>query len=197
MAPPATRTILIATASEQGAWSRFRDSPEAADHRGDPLDRWSERVIRSVAEELDATPLFPNARPHWPFLTWAMRAEPLWPSPVGMSVHATYGLWYSCRGALAFPTRLTLPRSPAQRRPCDDCGPRPCLDACPVGAFREGRYDAVRCATHVASPAGTECRERGCLARRACPVGESYAHSPERALFHMTAFLKAMRSGDS
>jgi len=33
--------------------------------------------------------------------------------------------------------------------------------------------------------------ERGCLARRACPVGVAQAHGAEQAAFTMRAFLEA------
>jgi len=31
----------------------------------------------------------------------------------------------------------------------------------------------------------------GCLARRACPVGQYYAYEPEQMHFHMLAFRKS------
>jgi hypothetical protein len=60
-----------------------------------------------------------------------------------------------------------------------------------VAAFQPGGYDVDRCAAHLRTAEGAECRERGCLARRACPVGREHAYGPAQAQFHMTAFLSA------
>jgi hypothetical protein len=35
----------------------------------------------------------------------------------------------------------------------------------------------------------------GCLARRACPVGQAHVYGPAQARFHMAAFLAAHRDG--
>jgi hypothetical protein len=47
------------------------------------------------------------------------------------------------------------------------------------------------CRRQVASVEGAECRTRGCLARRACPIGHSEAYPPDEMAFHMAAFLAA------
>jgi hypothetical protein len=43
----------------------------------------------------------------------------------------------------------------------------------------------------VKSAAGSDCRERGCRARRACPVGSEFSYVEEQARFHINAFLRA------
>jgi hypothetical protein len=114
----------------------------------------------------------------------------MWPSALGMSIHDTHGVWMSFRGALAFAAMEELGEERAVR-PCDDCASTPCLKACPVDAFAGGNYDVDACVAHVASREGAACRERGCLARRACWVGQDWVPEPERAAFHMGAFLRA------
>jgi hypothetical protein len=37
---------------------------------------------------------------------------------------------------------------------------------------------------------GAACREGGCLARRACPVGDEFRYLPAQARFHTEAFLR-------
>ena len=49
------------------------------------------------------------------------------------------------------------------------------------------------CVDHVAGETGGSCRERGCLARRACPVGREFAYAPEAGAFHMAAVIRAVR----
>jgi hypothetical protein len=63
-----------------------------------------------------------------------------------------------------------------------------------VGAFATEGYDAAACAGHVAAPAGADCLELGCRARRACPVGPERQYDPAQARFHMAAFLAARRA---
>ena len=194
--PAGAQTLVIATGSLPAMWADFRTAPESRDGRPDPLDRWSRRVLDEIAAELDADTAFPfGDPPYWPFLDWSRRAEPLWPSPVGLHVHAEYGLWYSCRGALTFREHLELPPASEAARPCDSCAGQPCLHACPADAFRDGVYDAGRCADHVRSEEGEACRTGGCLVRRACPVGTSFIQEPERAEFHMQAFLRSYDEG--
>ena len=142
-----------------------------------------------------APPKFPSSRivpggPPWlPFQRWAMKADSVAPSPLGILIHPDYGLWHAYRGAFAFVERLPLPPREQRPSPCDSCIERPCLSACPVGAFTPGRYDVARCRDHVAGPAGRACREEGCLARLACPIGRAHAYPAAEMAFHMAAFL--------
>ena len=194
--PPGIRTMVLATAAKQDAWQCFCASPEYLDGLPDPLDRWSRRVISAAANELGGLAFFPcEGPPYWPFLAWTRLAAPVWPSPLGIHIHADYGLWFSCRGAIGFRSRLSLPRSAPRAKPCDSCVASPCLSACPVDAFSGGSYDVDRCRAWVGSESGRDCRTHGCLARRACPVGDSFTHSPERAALHMDSFLHPNTSG--
>ena len=189
----ASGTLVLLGNAGSDMWTAFRRSPEFAsgEHR---LDRWSRRVIEGLAARFGASALFPfGGPPFLPFLRWARRAETLHPSPIGPLIHPRYGLWHAYRGALNFAERLELPEVEAEPSPCATCRDRPCLDACPVGAFTSSGYDVPACVGHVASPAGGSCLMQGCLARRACPVGREYRYVPAQAEFHMRAFLGARR----
>ena len=185
-------TLILVGNVGSSAWEPFR----AAGFLGrsaHPLDDWSREVVSDLARDLGADPLFPfGGPPFLPFIRWALRADTVWPSVMGPLIHPRYGLWHAYRGALSFPAHFDLPpRNPEVRRPCDDCADRPCLVPCPVGAVREGAFDAAGCADWLTARPRCECRESGCLARRACPVGPEYAYRPAHAAFHMTAFAKA------
>lgn len=185
-------TLLLIGNVGSSLWPAFSASPEAADGRPDPLDRWSRRVARAIAYDAGAEPLFPfGGPPYLPFQRWALRAEPVAPSPLGILIHPDYGLWHAYRAALAFAVRLDLPRPDPRPRPCDSCADRPCLAACPVGAFDGDRYDVPACISHLAAAPSSSCMSGGCLARSACPVGRAFAYEAEQARFHMRAFRAA------
>jgi ferredoxin len=192
---PARSLLLVGMVGPEG-WSAFSASPEAAlpDH---PLDAWTRRVVGDLARGLEATALFPfEGPPYWPFQRWAMRTEPVAVSPLGILIHPEYGLWHAYRAALLLADRLELPPRPERSSPCEACADKPCLSACPVGAFTGSSYRVEDCAAHIWSPAGALCMEEGCRARDACPIGRGYRYSADQIRFHMQAFRRArMRQG--
>ncbi len=172
-------------------WDAFAASAEARDGQPAPLDRWSQRVIGALAAAVDGVALYPFGGPPWlAFQRWAMRAEPVFASPLGILLHPDWGLWHSYRGALALRGRLPLPDRAPVASPCESCVTQPCLSACPVGAFAPGRYDVPRCAAFAET---ADCASHGCQSRRACPVGAAHAYSVAQASFHMSPFLAAHR----
>jgi len=188
--PTGTETVILLGPREPGFWERFRDAPELADGRADPLDRWSRRVIGRIACALGGKALFPFSGPPWrPFLSWAKRTGRLHASPVGMLVDREAGLMVSLRGALALPARIDLPA--AAPSPCAACAGQPCRTACPVDALGGGEYDVGACRAHLATEAGADCLDAGCRARRACPISATYSRDPAQSAFHMRAFTKA------
>jgi len=183
-------TILLLGNLGGALWPVFAESPELADGAPHPLDRWTRRILESLAPGFGATALFPFGGPPWlPFQRWAMKADSVTASPLGILIHPDFGLWHAYRGALAFADRLDLPQGVRRPSPCDSCIERPCLSGCPVGAFSPGGYDVAVCRGHVAGVRGTACRGQGCLARLACPIGREHAYPPAQMAFHMAAFL--------
>ena len=191
-APIGAATLVLVGNAGPDMWRAFERGRRG---EADPLDSWCRRGLSEVAADLEAVALFPFDGPPWlPFLTWAMRADAVFPSPIGPLIHRTYGLWHAYRGALAFATRLDLPvAAVTHASPCDTCADKPCLAACPVDAFATGVYDVPACADFVAAPAGAGCLERGCAARRACPIAPDYVYAPVQAHHHMHHFLMANR----
>ncbi len=186
-------TLMLVGVAGRSSWDAFQAAREARLSRN-PLDRWSTRVVGELAEALGAEALFPfGGPPYLPFVRWAQRAEPVYPSPIGPLIHPDYGLWHAYRGALAFAHGIELPPPDVRPAPCDTCADKPCLDSCPVGAFTPGNYDVPACIEHIASARGGECLGGGCLARRACPVGVGFQYAPPQMAFHMAAFLAANR----
>jgi ferredoxin len=146
---PVATLVLLGNVGP-GLWGHFAAGSELTDGGPDPLDRWSERVIGALGRALGARPLFPfGGPPYLPFIAWAKRAEPVAESPLGMLIHPEHGLWHAYRGALAFAERLELPAPDTRPRPCDSCAGKPCLTACPVGAFGAEGYDVAACVGHI------------------------------------------------
>ena len=192
-----TRTVVLVGVLGDSLWPAFSNSPEYRDGAEDPLDRWSARVVAQVAEALGGGAAFPfGGAPHHPFLRWARRAEVLWPSPLGLLIHPSYGLWHSYRGALLLAEKLQLPAEDEALSPCLSCADRPCLSACPVDAFDGSRYDVDACAAHL-RVALDPCATAGCLARAACPVGAASRYPEAQARFHISAFLRSRAKEDS
>jgi hypothetical protein len=156
-----------------------------------PLDDWTRRVVLPIAEHFGARAAFPSDGPPWlPFQRWAMRAEGVKSSPLGVLIHPEFGLWHAYRAALVFDQALDFQPAPFRAHPCDSCIEKPCLTTCPVGAVTAAGYAVDNCARHVASGAGKPCRSIGCLARRACPVGADLVYPDQAMEFHMAAFLR-------
>jgi ferredoxin len=188
---PAAAVLLIGLTGG-GMWAHFDHWRMAqADHGGsDPLDRWSKIVIDALADAVGAQACYPSDAPYQPFQAWAMRAEGLQPSPLGILIHPRYGLWHSYRGALLFATwdSEALSSSAREPHPCDTCWEKPCLSTCPVGAILPDGFDVAGCRQHLVSEqrqAG--CMVSGCLARNACPVGADHRYPEAQLQFHMQA----------
>nr|WP_238365568.1 ferredoxin [Mesobacterium pallidum] len=186
--PAEGESLLLLGPGEPSFWPAFEASPERADGKPDPMDRWSHRVIGAWAAELGATAHFPDDRPFPPFYDWALRSGNCHASPILMLVHDRAGLLVSFRGALRLPWHVDLPATAPS--PCTGCA-RPCLSTCPVGALTTTGYDVAACTAWIGSPDGAECLTAGCLARRACPPARDWPRDPRQSAFHMAAFLAA------
>ncbi len=185
-------TLAIAGNVGPAMWRAFErgriDEPN-------PLDAWSRHVLDAIAARLGGHALFPfGDPPYLPFQRWAQRAGPYAPSPIGPLSHPDHGLWHAFRGALAFAHRLALPPPDTRPTPCESCADKPCLATCPVAALQPTGYDVPACVAHISTPAGADCLALSCRARRACPIGRIYTYSPKQSRFHMSAFLRALRT---
>ena len=187
-------TLLLVGNIGGAMWPAFAASSSFADPHPDRMDRWTKALIDALAAEIGAVALYPfSGPPYFPFQRWAARAEPVHVSPLRIFIHPTCGLWHAYRAALIFAEPLDLAPAVSAESPCASCTDRPCLSTCPVGAFQESGFDDLACARHVDGPNGAECRDKGCLARRACPVGGDYSYPPLQMAFHMEAFLARRR----
>ncbi len=194
-APPVSgapaRSVLLVGQAGAAPWPDFiRWRKRQAANLPNPLDAWSREIIGGIAEKFGARAVSPSDRPYLPFQQWAMRAERLRPSPLGILMHPEYGLWHAYRGALLFnhEIRIQAPQKPIYL--CDLCDGKPCLKACPVDAYSEQGFAYGDCLAHVRRDDGGACRSGGCLDRNACPYGAAYRYPAEVQGFHMAAFMR-------
>lgn len=186
---PAACVVLIGNVGGS-VWEPFRRWREGEPDGGgaEPLDNWSKQVIRPAAAAAGASAYFPSDPPWQPFQQWAMRAEGLKPSPLGVLIHPLYGLWHGYRGALAFDRAMPVTGEPAGGHPCETCVGRPCLSTCPADALAGATFDIGRCRAHLRTGEGVAgCLAHGCLSRDACPVGRDYRYPVGQLRFHMAA----------
>jgi len=171
-------------------FDRFEGSPEAVDNAPNPLDRYTERVIRrAVGAALEPAGSahvvhFPfGVRPLIPFQRLGRAAGLGGPGPLGLQIHPTYGPWWAYRALIVLDRPL-----PAAAPPGDGCAgcDAPCIAACPVGAAARGGFDIVACQARrlVAEP----CR-LSCVARITCVRGPEHRYRDEELAFHMRASM--------
>ena len=183
---PTCRSVALLSPDPHAFWPIFSASPERNDGLAHPIDRWSQRTIEALAKQVGGGAVFPfQGPPYLPFSSWAQRAGVAWQSPSGLLVHSVYGMWISFRGAVVLGEEAPL--KPEAASPCKTCA-QPCLRSCPVEALSDDGFEYRTCRDHVQSAAGAACAESGCLARRACPVGQGFAPTNEQLQLHMKAF---------
>lgn len=199
--PAAARPAVVWMVGQVGSacWPAFSSSRFFADGLPDPMDRWSQSIGDALAHAQGGVAVYPSdGPPYAPFQQWARRADPqLRTSPLRLQIHPRWGLWHALRFALVLPAvdaadarQLAAAMAPPDTDLCLACDGQPCLQACPVHAFAPGSYDVPACADHLHRPQGRDCMQRGCLARRACPVAPQLRYEPAHAAFHMQAFAK-------
>lgn len=183
------RSVMLVGHGGGSIWPYFRAWLAASDVApDDPLDTWSRAVIEPVAARFGARAVFPFEKPWLPFQQWAMRAEGLKPSPLGILMHPEFGLWHAYRGALLFDGDIPVQPPANPIHACALCDGKPCMNACPANAVTEIAFDVAACGGYLSS--GGACRDAGCLARGACPVGRAYG--AEQTAFHMAARLRGL-----
>jgi hypothetical protein len=181
-------TVLLIGNAGGAMWQAFASH---IDGERNPLDRWTKDVIDPIAENVGARVVYPFDPEVPPFQRWAVRAETVYASPLGILIHPQYGLWHAYRAALLFSEKLDLPPRSDVASPCESCAEKPCLSACPVGAFTGSAYEVAVCASHIAKP-DADCTSVGCHARNACPIGPEWRYPEAQVRFHMGAFNRSV-----
>lgn len=187
--------LLIGNAGKD-MWKIFSQSSEFCDHAPDPMNRWTKRILDGVADELGGRAVYPFDEPYWPFQRIAQKAAGVKPSPLGILIHPEFGLWHAFRGLMIFDKSHEftihindlLGEDQEMIHPCDTCLDKPCLSACPVGAFTGTRLDVQSCFAHLDSQSDPDCMKLGCQARCACPIAKEHQHAGAQMKFHMKSY---------
>lgn len=188
------KSVLLVGQAGAAPWPHFlRWLERQAQAIANPLDTWSREVIGAVAQDFGARAVSPSDKPYLPFQQWAMRAEGLKPSPLGILMHPQYGLWHAYRGALLFEDEISARPAEVAIHLCDACVEKPCLKSCPVEAYSTKGFAYQSCLAHVRGPDGEPCRTGGCLDRNACPYRTAYRYPADVQAFHMAAFAALKR----
>ncbi len=162
----------------------------------DPIDRFSQaQVARFVTDYLDGADyrlLYPGDTPV-PLGRLGELAGWCRPSPLGLGIHPTFGLWFAYRAAFLIAAPLPSVVTSPEPVPCATCHDRPCIAACPAGAvFAPAGFDVAACSTFRLQPA-SPCAGR-CLARLACPAAPEHRYGDDQIAYHYGHSLATIRT---
>lgn len=183
-------TILLVGNTGGAFWPAFERWRLLHANIANPLDTWSRQVIGHIADRFGARAVSPSDRPFLPFQQWAMRAEGLRPSPLGILMHPEFGVWHAYRGALLFDEKLDLLPARKAIHLCDLCNGKPCKKACPVNAHQTETFAYADCLEHLHDNPGGACMTGGCQDRNACPYGVKYRYPAPLQAFIAEAFVR-------
>lgn len=187
--------VVVVASGGRGFWAALARRP-GEEH---PIDRAGQEAIEGALPHLPGGRLLPvEARDRFDLRRLGALAGLGVVSPhLQLLIHPEFGPWVSVRGLVAVADPLPT-TGPLAYDPCGPCA-RPCLDACPVGAYsRAAPFDVRRCATHrLASdgpaPPPAPCADR-CRARDACVVGPAHRYGDAEMRHRHRAGLPLLRA---
>jgi len=114
------------------------------------------------------------------------------PSPMGIGIHPTYGLWFAYRIAFVTTADLVKQREDSKEHHCMNCSSKPCIDACPAKALIEdGPMDTQKCISYCVTE-GTLCNSK-CLSRVSCLIASDKRYTDEQLHYHYSRALKIFK----
>lgn len=168
-------------------WESLRENRPDFKGQVDPVDNYSAEVTQQAIDKhlpnVNKQRLFP-----WddcPVNLMALGREFAWhsPSPLGMGIHETYGLWSAYRAIWWLDTHWDDRVLSPATNVCAQCETQECVSACPAQAIDHAKTpDLGRCADYrlgVASPC-----ESTCLSRMACPYAVEHRYSAPQMRYH-------------
>lgn len=117
------------------------------------------------------------------------------PTPLGLGIHPSFGVWFAYRVALL--TTAVLPTNApvdptGQPHACLSCTHKPCISACPAQAVQPDGFDIFACSRYRLQPKSA-CADR-CLARMACPMAPEQRYTLAQIQYHYQHSLETIRA---
>ena len=184
-------TLLLVGHGGLDLWANLHGGGAGVDFATtpDPIDTFSAQVTEAALAEvlphIGRRLLYPH--PECPVDLVALGRHVGWhtPSPIGLGIHARYGLWTAFRALWALDATIDNVGGTPDVAPevCAACVTQDCVGACPADAVTVGRrFGLTACFDHRARP-DSSCADT-CHARRACPVGAEHRYITEQMAYH-------------
>lgn len=161
----------------------------------DPVDYFSLAITgRFIDEFLGAPPILMLYPTNYTIPLQQLGALAGWhhPSPLGLGINETYGVWFAYRTVFLTTFPLPLIQTPKTISPCNTCLDKPCIAACPAQAVQGvGQLRVADCVDFRLQVRST-CQNR-CLSRMACPVAPEHRYKPEQLHYHYNHSLASIR----
>ncbi|MDH3375744.1 MAG: hypothetical protein OEQ39_02090 [Gammaproteobacteria bacterium] len=191
------RSLVLIAAGGVTFWSALQAFGMRSDNPVDAFSRYlAERFVAEYLQCDDALHLYPG-RNAIPLQQLGVLAGWHHPSPLGLGIHAKFGLWFAYRSAILVTQSLPPTRAQLSESPCVSCADKPCVSTCPPGAVRADNPLALATCIGFRLKSGSVC-EAQCLARGACPVGVEHRYPDEQTAYyarHSLASLRRYRAG--
>ena len=186
------RSLVVAANGGAAFWNELQAFGMHGDNSVDEFSRHlAERFIAEYLQCDDALHLYPG---HYAIPLQQLGSLAGWhhPSPLGLGIHAEFGLWFAYRSVFLITQSLPPIAAMPTESPCASCADKPCVAACPPGAVRaEQALGLTTCIEFRLQPASM-CATQ-CMARAACPVGAEHRYEDEQTAYHARHSLASLR----
>ena len=113
------------------------------------------------------------------------------PSPLGLTINDTFGLWLAHRVVFLIDADIPVSTS-TTTHPCTTCADAPCVSACPVGAVSTTTGFDVDACSNSESRMALRARTAA-WARIACPIGPEHRYGDAQMVHHYASGLASIR----
>jgi hypothetical protein len=158
-----------------------------------PLDKFFMDTLRNLlAEDVKYEIIYPGNH-FLPLQGLGKLAGWHHPSPLGLSIHPEYGLWFAYRGLVLSDKQLIPPAENATRSTsaCDRCAKKPCISSCPAAAVTAAEFRVQHC-SDFRLVAKSPC-EKTCISRLACPIARQHQYVDDQLAYHYGFSLSAIK----
>lgn len=112
-------------------------------------------------------------------------------TPFMVGINAYFGSWFAYRVVVLANTQLPLTNKVETASPCHSCSDQVCIAACPAQALNDGQFNLDKCLTYR-QQASSRC-EKTCIARVACPVGDTHRYTDAQMNYHYGRSINMIR----